>query len=90
MVVLRSTTPCVAVSSWSYSNLLTVISIVPAATAASTGIRSISRKVQLLLLFLVLRYIKCKTNKTSSNSRPWGEVEILSNLSAVTSFRAHG
>ena len=38
MVVLRSTTPCVAVNSRSNSTLLTVISIVPAATAASTGI----------------------------------------------------
>src|SRR5215472_10805686 len=38
IVVLRSTTPWVAVNSRSNSNLLTVISMVPAATAASTGI----------------------------------------------------
>src|ERR1700729_3374555 len=44
IVVLRSTTPCVAVNSRSNSNLLTVISIVvvPAATAASTGINHVS------------------------------------------------
>src|SRR5450432_179637 len=40
IVVLRSTTPCVAVNSRSNSNLLTVISMVPTATAASTGITS--------------------------------------------------
>jgi hypothetical protein len=38
MVVLRSTTPWVAVNSRSNSALLTVISMVPTATAASTGI----------------------------------------------------
>src|SRR5215468_6292067 len=45
IVVLRSTTPCVAVSSRSNSNLLTVISMVPAATAASTGIKFVSPKL---------------------------------------------
>ena len=37
---MRSTTPCVAVNSRSNSTLLTVISMVPTATAASTGIKS--------------------------------------------------
>src|ERR1700722_5832811 len=37
IVVLRSTTPCVAVSSRSNSNLLTVISIVVVATAGATS-----------------------------------------------------
>src|SRR5579859_4220842 len=44
IVVLRSTTPWVAVNSRSNSNLLTVISIVPAATAASTGIKCSPQK----------------------------------------------
>src|SRR5579864_4842954 len=85
MVVLRSTTPCVAVSSRSNSNLLTVISIVPAATAASTGINA-SPQNQLPVLLLVLPYIKCKTIKTSSNSRPCGKVEISSNSPVAANF----
>jgi hypothetical protein len=51
MVVLRSTTPWVAVSSRKSSNLLTVISmvVVPAADAmASTGITQVPRRVALL------------------------------------------
>jgi hypothetical protein len=45
MVVFRSTTPWVAVSSRSNSNLLTVISMVdvPVAAKASAGITIISR-----------------------------------------------
>jgi hypothetical protein len=102
MVVLRSTTPCVAVNSRSNSNLLTVISMVPAATAASTGIKFVSPKTlpsvlqrlkphslatgQLLLL---LRYIKCKSNKTSSNSRWRGNVENFFNYPVSTNFALH-
>src|ERR1039458_4854061 len=74
MVVLRSTTPWVAVSSRSSSNLLTVISMVVVATAgaASTGI------LGLPTVLLFFSYIKCKSNKTSSNRRRGGEVEIWS------------
>ena len=39
MVVLRSTTPCVAVSSFSRSDLLTVISIVPPLTSGTSDTR---------------------------------------------------
>src|SRR5579871_1470650 len=60
MVVLRSTTPCVAVNSRSNSNLLTVISIVPAATAASTGIKSVS-----LIQLTVLRNLGGMVLKTA-------------------------
>jgi len=38
------------------------------------------------VLLLVLPYIKCKTYKTSSNSRPCGEVEISDNSPVVTDF----
>src|SRR5579864_1346104 len=75
IVVFRSTTPWVAESSRSNSDLLTVISIVavPAADAiASTGI--IPKPLWRLLG--LLRYIKRKTYKTSSNSREVGKVEI--------------
>src|ERR1700722_778789 len=76
MVVLRSTTPCVAVNSRSNSALLTVISIVataaPAATTPSTGIDLISPAAR---YFYYFPYIKYKTYKTSSNSRRVGEVE---------------
>src|ERR1039458_8920954 len=74
MVVFRSTTPWVAVSSRSSSNLLTVISMVVVATAgaASTGI------LGLPTVLLFFSYIKCKSNKTSSNRRRGGEVEIWS------------
>src|ERR1700686_857812 len=73
IVVLRSTTPCVAVSSRSNSNLLTVISIVVdvAATAGATSTGIIS----LPTLLLFSSYIKCKYKKTSSNRRQFGEVE---------------
>ena len=76
MVVLRSTTPCVAVNSRSNSTLLTVISIVPTATAASTGI-DLSPLPR--CYFYYSPYIKCKTYKTSSNSRQVGEVENFGN-----------
>src|SRR5580700_4548049 len=73
MVVLRSTTPCVAVSSRRSSNLLTVISMVvdgaATAGATSTGI------LGLPTLLLFSSYIKCKSKKTSSNRRRFGEVE---------------
>jgi len=39
-----------------------------------------------LALLLVLPYIKCKTYKTSSNSRLCGEVEIFFNSPIVTAF----
>src|SRR6266851_7260371 len=85
MVVLRSTTPCVAVNSRSNSTLLTVISIdptaVPAATTASTGIDFISPAA---CYFYYFPYIKYKTYKTSSNSRQLGEVENFSNRPIVT------
>jgi hypothetical protein len=80
MVVLRSTTPCVAVSSRSNSALLTVISIVPTAvstgTAASTGIDFFSPAA---CYFYYFPYIKYKTYKTSSNSRRFAEVENFEN-----------
>jgi len=41
------------------------------------------------VLLLVLPYIKCKTYKTSSNSRPCGEVEIPANPRLLTNFLAH-
>src|SRR5579864_9441700 len=95
IVVLRSTTPCVAVNSRSNSNLLTVISMVPAATAASTGIKFVSPRNSVshvspyfkdlgIPLLLLLPYIKCKTYKTSSNSRCFGEVENSTNSHVVT------
>src|SRR5258706_78641 len=83
MVVLRSTTPCVAVNSRSNSTLLTVISIVPTATAASTGIDFVSPAA---CYFYYFPYIKCKTYKTSSNSRWVGEVENFGNRPIVTTL----
>jgi len=83
MVVLRSTTPCVAVNSRSNSTLLTVISIVPTATAASTGIDFVSPAA---CYFYYFPYIKCKTYKTSSNSRQCAEVENLPNLPILTAL----
>jgi hypothetical protein len=41
------------------------------------------------VLLLVLPYIKCKTYKTSSNSRPCGEVEISTKPPLLTNFPAH-
>src|SRR4030081_1486707 len=73
IVVLRSTTPWVAVSSRRSSNLLTVISMVvdiaATAGATSTGI------LGLPTLLLFSSYIKYKYKKTSSNRRCLGEVE---------------
>ena len=69
IVVLRSTTPWVAVSSRKSSNLLTVISmvVVPAADAkASAGI---TKSPVPTCYYWILPYIKIKTYKTSSNSR---------------------
>src|SRR5258708_1750563 len=87
MVVVRSTTPCVAVNSRSNSTLLTVISIdptaVPAATTASTGIDFISPAA---CYFYYFPYIKYKTYKTSSNSRQLGEVENFSKRPIVTAL----
>src|SRR6266853_1626051 len=87
MVVLRSTTPWVAVNSRSNSTLLTVISIVPtavpAATTASTGIDFISPAA---CYFYYFPYIKYKTYKTSSNRRRLGEVENFSNRPIVTAL----
>src|SRR5271167_3410163 len=87
IVVLRSTTPCVAVSSRSNSTLLTVISIVPTAvptaTAASTGIDFVSPAA---CYFYYFPYIKCKTYKTSSNSRQLGEVENFGKRPIVTTL----
>src|SRR5271170_2135467 len=83
MVVLRSTTPCVAVNSRSNSDLLTVISIVPTATAASTGIHLISPAA---CYFYYFPYIKCKTYKTSSNSRRFAEVENFANPPILTAL----
>src|SRR5690348_12239671 len=56
IVVLRSTTPCVAVSSRNKSNLLTLISmvVVPAAAIASTGITGHLRQRALEGLRIVL------------------------------------
>src|SRR6202162_5760746 len=83
MVVLRSTTPWVAVNSRSNSTLLTVISMVPTATAASTGIDCILR---LACYFYYFPYIKYKTYKTSSNSRRTAEVENFGNRPIVTTL----
>src|ERR1700683_1143996 len=83
MVVLRSTTPCVAVSSRNNSTLLTMISIVSTATAASTGIDLVSPAAR---YFYYFPYIKCKTYKTSSNSRQAGEVENFSKRPIVTTL----
>jgi hypothetical protein len=73
IVVLRSTTPWVAESSLSSSDLLTVISIVavPAADAiASTGIRTDDLLSAVCgRYFYYFPYIKSKTYKTSSNRR---------------------
>src|ERR1700733_11095104 len=80
MVVLRSTTPCVAVSSRSNSTLLTVISIVPTAVstaiAASTGIDFFSPAAE---YFSYFPYLKYNTYKTSSNSRRVGKGENFNN-----------
>src|SRR5271166_4130978 len=85
IVVLRSTTPCVAVSSRRSSNLLTVISMVVAAIAGatSTGI------LGLPTLLLFSSYIKCKSKKTSSNRRDLGEVENWSRYLCFSCFRIH-
>src|SRR5580700_5840734 len=82
MVVLRSTTPCVAVSSRRRSDLLTVISMVVADTsgATATGI------LGLPTLLLFSSYIKCKSNKTSSNRRRAGEVENQSRCLRCSDF----
>src|SRR5271166_5469995 len=75
MVVLRSTTPCVAVNSRSNSNLLTVISIVPAATAASTGIECVSPDLAnfavLLLTTLISNTNQIKPAVTVGTSQKW-------------------
>jgi hypothetical protein len=63
--------------------LLTVISIVPTATAASTGIDFVSPAA---CYFYNFPYIKCKTYKTSSNSRQVGEVENFINRPVVTAL----
>jgi hypothetical protein len=70
--------------------LLTVISIVPtavpAAITASTGIDFVSPAA---CYFYYFPYIKCKTYKTSSNSRQREEVENFANqlvLTALTSI----
>src|SRR5580698_3297047 len=88
MVVLRSTTPCVAVNSRSNSALLTVISIVPTAvstaTAASTGIDVFSRAA---CYFYYFPYIKYKTYKTSSTSRRCAEVENFVNRPVLTALK---
>src|SRR5580704_9750012 len=87
MVVLRSTTPCVAVNSRSNSTLLTVISIVPTAVpAAMTASTGIDFALPCRLLLLLLPYIKCKTYKTSSNSRWVGEVENFGKRPIVTTL----
>ena len=83
IVVLRSTTPWVAESSRSSSNLLTVISMVavPAADVAiaSTGISPfpyLCGAGASPAYYYLLSYIKAKTVKTSSNRREEGKVEI--------------
>src|ERR1700678_614593 len=85
IVVLRSTTPCVAVSSRSNSNLLTVISmvVVDMAGATSTGI------LGLPTLLLFSSYIKYKSNKPSSNRRRFGEVENRSRSLWFSGFHIH-
>src|SRR4029077_10422561 len=88
MVVLRSTTPWVAVNSRSNSTLLTVISSchtdAPAAKTASTGIDFISRAA---CYFYYFPYIKYKTYKTSSNSRRCAEVENFANRPVLTALK---
>jgi hypothetical protein len=67
--------------------LLTVISIVPTAVptaaTASTGIDFIPR---VACYFYYFPYIKCKTYKTSSNSRRREEVENFANLPILTAL----
>src|SRR5437868_4183667 len=85
MVVLRSTTPWVAVSSRRSSARLTVISIVevPAAVMiASAGIKYHLGGVCADPRLLCSPYIKRKTIKTSSNSRLLGNLEIQGRASA--------
>jgi hypothetical protein len=55
--------------------------MVPTATAASTGIKSVSR---VACYFYYFPYIKYKTYKTSSNSRRAGEVENAANRPMLT------
>src|ERR1700724_1583057 len=84
IVVLRSPTPWVAVSSRRSSNLLTVISMVvdiaATAGATSTGI------LGLPTLLLFSSYIKYKSKKTSSNRRRFGEVENWSRSLRLNCF----
>src|SRR5580700_4234784 len=82
IVVLRSTTPCVAVSSRRSSDLLTVISMVVVDTsgATATGI------LGLPTLLLFSSYIKYKSKKTSSNRRRFGEVENRSRCLRFSGF----
>src|SRR5208282_1686548 len=84
IVVFRSTTPWVAVSSRRSSNLLTVISMVVAAMAGatSTGI------LGLPTLLLFSSYIKYKSKKTSSNRRRFGEVEKRSRFFRFSCFHS--
>src|SRR5579863_814094 len=77
IVVLRSTTPCVAVSSFSSSNLLTLISIaVPCIAPVASAAINPPRQVTDPAFYTASPYIKSKTYKTSSNSRSCGKVEI--------------
>src|ERR1700730_11441982 len=73
IVVLRSTTPWVAVSSRRSSNLLTVISMVVdiAATAGATSTGIFGLPTLLLFSF----FIKYKSKKTTNNRKRFGEVE---------------
>jgi len=66
-----------------------VISMVPAATAASTGIKFVSPNLARYVLLLLLPYIKCKSYKTSSNSRRCGKVENSFNYPVSTDFALH-
>src|SRR5258708_2128810 len=72
MVVLRSTTPCVAVNSRSNSTLLTVISIVATATAASTGIAFYSPLPRATFITSLISNIKpIKPAVTVGRSEKW-------------------
>jgi hypothetical protein len=60
--------------------------MVPAATAASTGIEFISRNWPDTCDFFLLPYIKYKTYKTSSNRRGRGKVENFLNSRLSANF----
>src|SRR5215469_5518035 len=74
IVVLRSTTPWVAVSSRNNSNLLTVISMVPVAVATSTGITESPVWRRYFLYFVISNQKPIKPAVTVGISEKWKSV----------------